>query len=81
MIAEITQKYTKQARLNSEINDNIYDSFNDLISKIEVSSSIKQEGLTDLNHGIFMYVEDLKHYIRGMELQLKREILEGTLKV
>ena len=85
MIAEITKKYTKQARLNSKINskinDNIYDSFNDLISKIEVFSYIEQEGAGDLNHGIFLYVEDVKQYVKGIELQLKREILEETLKV
>ncbi len=81
MIAEITKKYTKQARLNSKMNDNIYDSFNDLISKIEVFSFIEHEGLTDLNHGVYMYTEELKQYVKGIELQLKREILAKTLKV
>ncbi len=81
MIAEITEKYSKQAQLNSKINNNIYDSFNDLISKIEVLSSIIHEDNKTLNYGVYMYAEDIKEYINGLELQLKREILEGTLKI
>ncbi|MCK5535646.1 MAG: hypothetical protein KAI79_02405 [Bacteroidales bacterium] len=81
MIAEITKQYSKQALLNAEKHNNIYDCFDDLISKIEVISFIEHEGQRDLNHGIYMYIEDIKEHVKGLELQLKREILEGTLKV
>ena len=81
MIAEIQNNYTKQALLNAEKHDNIYDSFDELISKIEVISAITHEGNSDLNNGIYMYVEHIKDHIKGLEYQLKREIIEGTLKV
>jgi len=81
MITEITKEYTKQARLNSKINNNIYDSFDELLAKIEVFSGLVHEDNSDLNFGIFLYSRDVKEWIKGIELQLKREILAGTLKV
>ncbi len=81
MIAEIEKQYTKQALLNAEKYDNIYDSFDDLIAKIEVISSINHDDNDTLKYGIFMYADDIKEHIKGLEFQLKREILAGTLKV
>ena len=81
MIAEIEKEYSKQALLNAEKHDNIYDVFNDLISKVEVFSAINFDDNIDLNLGIYMYVEEIKDHIKGLELQSKREIAEGTLKV
>ena len=81
MIAEIKKQYTKKALLKAEEHENIYDVFDELVSKIEVFSSINHEDNSDLNFGIYMYVEDIKDHVKGLEFQLKREILEGTLKV
>jgi len=81
MIAEIKKKYTKKQRLMAKEDLNIYDVFNELISKIEVFSAINHDDNDDLNFGIFMYVEDIKDCVKGLELRLKIEILEGTLKV
>ena len=44
-------------------------------------SYIKNDDNESLNFGVFMYVEDIKDHLKGLEFQLKREILEGTLKV
>ena len=81
MIAEIEKQYTNQALLNSEKHENIYDVFDDLIAKIEVIFSIHHEDNSTLNYGVYMYSEDLKEHVKGLEYQLKREIIEGTLKV
>ena len=81
MIAKIKKNYTKKQRLLAKEHNNIYDVFDELISRIEVLSSIVHEDNNDLNYGIFMYVEDIKDHIKGLELQLKREILEGSLEV
>ncbi len=81
MIAEIQENYTKQALLNSEKHENIYDVFDDLLSKVELFSSLNYDENKDMQHCIYMYVEDLKDHIKGLEYQLKREIIEGTLKV
>ena len=81
MITKIKEKYTKKQLLKAEEYVNIYDVFNDLISKVEVISSILHEDNSMLNYGIYLYIEDIKDHIKGLEFQLKREILEGTLKV
>jgi len=81
MIAEIKKQYTKKQRLKAKEHSNIYDVFDELISKIEVFSSINHEDNSDLNFGIYMYVEDIKDHIKGLEYQLKREILKGKLKI
>jgi len=81
MIAEIKKQYTKKQLLKAKEHDNIYDVFDELISKIEVISYINNGENNDLNFGIYMYVEDIKDHIKGLEYQLKREILDGTLKL
>lgn len=81
MITKIREKYTKKQLLKAEEYVNIYDVFNDLISKVEVISSILHEDNPTLNYGIYLYIDDIKDHIKGLEFQLKREILEGTLKV
>jgi len=81
MIAKIKKSYTKKQRLLAKEHSNIYDVFDELISRIEVFSSIVHDDNESLNYGVFMYVEDIKDHIKGLELQLKREILEGSLEV
>jgi len=81
MISEIKKQYTKEQRLKANKYDNIYDVIDELISKVELFSYLRNSDNDDLNYGIYMYVEDVKDHIKGLELQLKREILEGTLKI
>jgi len=81
MIAEIAENYTEKQRLLAKKYDNIYDVFDEIISKIDLFSAIKYEDNSSLNYGIYLYVEDVKDHIKALEFQLKREILEQTLKV
>jgi len=81
MIAEIQKQYTKEAVLNAEKYDNIYDSFDDLIAKLDLVSTLKIDDIESINYGLYLYIESLKNHVKGLEFQLKREIIEGTLKV
>lgn len=81
MISEIKKHYTKKQLLKAKEHENIYDVFDELISKIEVISYINNDENKDLNFGVYLYIEDIKDHVKGLEFQLKREILEGTLKV
>jgi len=81
MLTQIKKKYTKKQRLLAKEHNNIYDVFDELLAKIEVFSSINHEDNESLNYGVFMYVEDIKDHVKALELQLKREILQGTLEV
>ena len=81
MIAEIEKQYTKEALIKAEKHDNIYNVFDDLMAKIEVFSFIDTDGSSLLKTGLYLYAEDLKDTLQGLEFQLKRDILEGTLKV
>ena len=81
MIAEIQKQYTKEAVLNAEKYDNIYDSFDDLIAKLDLVSMLKIDDIESINYGLYLYIESLKSHVKGLEFQLKREIIEGTLEV
>jgi len=81
MIAEIKKQYNKEARLIAKKNDNIYDSFDELISKLDLVSMLKIDDIDSINYGLYLYVEELKNHLKGIELQLKTEILAGSLKV
>ena len=81
MIAQIKKQYNKEARLQAKKYDNIYDSFNDLVSKLDLVSMLKIDDIESINYGLYLYIEELKNHLKGIELQLKTEILAGTLKI
>jgi hypothetical protein len=81
MIPQIKKNYSKEARLFAKKYDNIYDNFNVLLAKIDLISQLNIDDSSQLNYALYLYIEGLKNHLKGVELQLKREILEGTLKI
>jgi len=77
----INKDYSKEAIFNSKKQDNIYDLFDDIFAKMELISLINLDGNELANYGLFLYIEDIKEHLKGLELQLKREILNETLIV
>jgi len=75
----VNKNYSNEAILNSKKHQNIYDLFDEISAKICLISSLKLDGGSLSDEGLFFYVEDIKDNIKGLELQLKRQIIEETL--
>jgi len=78
-VKNIEKNYSDDAIFYSKKHEYIYDLFDDILAKIELVSLLDLDGTSLSKTGLFLYVEDIKDHLKGLELQLKREIKEETL--
>jgi hypothetical protein len=76
---DIEQLYTQNVLQKADSYDNVQDSFNELLARLDLLSMLNIDDNPQHGFSIYLYVEDIKEHIQSLEYEFKRARQSGAV--